>query len=178
MLISPNHFLIKKTWLTPNPSCQSCPLQTHPEAQLVGPVQSIPPRHRGAPGPDWATKPSLSHSFWSKKHSSQVRGQLKHPDNGARISLCTQCCCWRPWAALVPEFWGHHFLSFLNNYLFICLFLAVLGLCCCTGFSLAAASGISSLVAVHRLLIAAPFLGGTAWAVGHPGFSSFGVWTR
>ena len=178
MLISPNHFLIKKTWLTPNPSCQSCPLQTHPEAQLVGPVQSIPPRHRGAPGPDWATNPSLSHSFWSKKHSSQVRGQLKHTDNGARISLSTQCCCWWPWAALGPEFWGHNFLSFLNNYLFICLFLAVLGLCCCTGFSLAAASGVYPLVAVHRLLIAGPSLAATAWAVGHPGFSSFGVWTR
>ena len=40
--------------------------------------------------------------------------------------------------------------SFLNVF----LFLALLGLCCLTGFSLAAASGGSSLVAVPRRLIA------------------------
>ena len=36
---------------------------------------------------------------------------------------------------------------------FIHSFLAVLGLCCCLGFSLVAASGGYSLVAVSRLLI-------------------------
>jgi len=40
----------------------------------------------------------------------------------------------------------------LNN--FIYLFLAVLGLCCCTGFSLVAADGAYFLVVVSRLLIA------------------------
>ena len=39
--------------------------------------------------------------------------------------------------------------------MFISLFLAVLSLCCCTGFSLVAVSGGYSLVAVHGLLIAA-----------------------
>ena len=38
------------------------------------------------------------------------------------------------------------------------LFLAVLGLYCCTSFSLIAASGDSSLVAVCGLLLAATFL--------------------
>ena len=38
--------------------------------------------------------------------------------------------------------------------MFIYLFLAVLGLRCCTGFSLVAVSGGCSLVAVHGLLIA------------------------
>ena len=38
--------------------------------------------------------------------------------------------------------------------LFINLFLAVLGFCCCSGFSLVAASGSYSLVAVRGLLIA------------------------
>ena len=32
--------------------------------------------------------------------------------------------------------------------------MAVLGLCCCVGFSLAVVSGDDSLVAAHRLLIA------------------------
>ena len=41
--------------------------------------------------------------------------------------------------------------NFLN---LIYLFLATLGLCCRVGFSLLAASGGSSLVAVSRLLIA------------------------
>ena len=36
---------------------------------------------------------------------------------------------------------------------FTYLFLAVLGLCCCTGFSLVVASGGYSPVAVHGLLI-------------------------
>ena len=40
---------------------------------------------------------------------------------------------------------------FLNNYIY--LFLAVLGLRCCGGFSLVAASASYSLVAVCRLLI-------------------------
>ena len=43
-------------------------------------------------------------------------------------------------------------LIFLNN--FIYLSLRVLGLCCCLGFSLVAASGVYSLVVVHRPLIA------------------------
>ena len=39
-------------------------------------------------------------------------------------------------------------------FLYIYLFLSVLGLCCCMGFSLVAASGGYSLVAVLGLLIA------------------------
>ena len=44
--------------------------------------------------------------------------------------------------------------SFFENY----LLLAVLCFCCCTGFSLVVMSWGYSLVAVHRLLIAAPSL--------------------
>ena len=41
-------------------------------------------------------------------------------------------------------------IPFLNNFIY---FLAVQGLHCCKGFSLASASGGSPLVAVHRLLL-------------------------
>ena len=47
-----------------------------------------------------------------------------------------------------------HNVSWLFKHLFIIYFLAVLGLRCCTGFSLVAASGGSSLVVVRGLLIA------------------------
>ena len=47
-------------------------------------------------------------------------------------------------------------LVFLYN--FIYLFLAVLGLRCCVGFSLVAESGGYSLVMAHGLLIAVAFL--------------------
>ena len=43
-------------------------------------------------------------------------------------------------------------LIFLYNFMY--LFVTVLGLCCCTGFSLLAVSGGCYLVAVCRLLIA------------------------
>ena len=55
---------------------------------------------------------------------------------------------------------SHAFLAFqqsnifFNNFIFISLFLAVLGLCCCTGSSLVALSGGHCLVAVCGLLIA------------------------
>ena len=42
---------------------------------------------------------------------------------------------------------------FLKIIFFLYLFLAVLGLCCWMGFSLVVASGVYSLVAVHRLLL-------------------------
>ena len=45
-------------------------------------------------------------------------------------------------------------------YNFIYLFLAVLALCCCTGFFLVAASGGYSLVALRRLLVAVASLPG------------------
>ena len=46
------------------------------------------------------------------------------------------------------------FDSFKNNFIYWFLFLAVLGLRGCTGFSLAVASGGYSLVVACRLLIA------------------------
>ena len=49
------------------------------------------------------------------------------------------------------------FVYFKN--LFTFYFLAVLGLCCCVGFTLAVASGGCSLVAVPMLLIAVVSLG-------------------
>ena len=55
--------------------------------------------------------------------------------------------------------------AFLSNFcLFIYLFLAELGLRCCTGFSLVAASGGSSLAAMCKFL--------SVVAPGHTGFSS------
>ena len=55
-----------------------------------------------------------------------------------------------------------HFTSLLileqfKMYLFICLFLAVLGPCCCTGLSLVEENGGYSLAEVCRLLIAMAF---------------------
>ena len=61
-------------------------------------------------------------------------------------------------------------IFFLYN--FIYLFMVVLGLHCCSGFSLAAASGQYSLVVVCRLLTAAASLVAECWALGHGGFSS------
>ena len=75
--------------------------------------------------------------------------------------------------------------------LFVCLliylflFLAVLGLRCCAGFSLAVVSGACSRIVVHRLLIAVPSLVGEhrlwgAWAsvvVVHR-LQSCGIWTE
>ena len=58
--------------------------------------------------------------------------------------------------------------------LLIYLFLAVLGLHCCTGISLLAASGGYSLVAMLRLLIAVASL--VAEVLGYLGSSSFGSW--
>ena len=49
-------------------------------------------------------------------------------------------------------------MGFFFNFLKIILCLAVLGLRCCSGFSLAAASGGSSLAAVHRLLVVASLI--------------------
>ena len=58
--------------------------------------------------------------------------------------------------------------------LLIYLFLAVLGLHCCTGISLLAASGGYSLVAMLRLLIAVASL--VAEVLGYLGSSSCGSW--
>ena len=70
-----------------------------------------------------------------------------------------------------------HFPLFLTI-LFIYLFLAVLGLHCCAGFALVAASGIYSLVVVHRLLIPGPLLsqsvGSRASVVAAHELSSYG----
>ena len=48
--------------------------------------------------------------------------------------------------------------------------MVVRGLHCCSGFSLAAASGQYSLVVVCRLLTAAASLVAECWALGHGGF--------
>ena len=49
----------------------------------------------------------------------------------------------------VSHFYAWYILSFFKRISFIYSFLAVLGLCCCTGFSLVVANGDCSLVAVH-----------------------------
>ena len=68
--------------------------------------------------------------------------------------------------------------------IFINLFLAVLGLCCCLGSSLVAASGGCSLIAVHGLLIAAQCC--SLWSTGSStrasgvmarGLRAWGSWT-
>ena len=55
-----------------------------------------------------------------------------------------------------PGLWRRD--SFLDDlsafHVFMCLFLAVLGLCCCLGFSPLVAIGGYTRVVVHRLLIA------------------------
>ena len=71
--------------------------------------------------------------------------------------------------------------TIFQNYLFI-IFLAVLGLCCSTGFSLVVTNGGYSLVTVHRLLIAVASLvkhrlqGSQASVVVAHGLCSFGSW--
>ena len=71
----------------------------------------------------------------------------------------------------------------LNDFLKVCisLFAAVLGHCCCEGFSPVAASSGSSLVVVHRLLIVATphcraqVLGAWASVAAAHGLSSCGL---
>ena len=50
--------------------------------------------------------------------------------------------------------------------------MVVLGLCCCAGFSLVAASGGYFLAAAHKLLIAVASLVAEHGALGPAGFSS------
>ena len=59
----------------------------------------------------------------------------------------------------------------------MCLFLAVLGLNCCTDFPLVAESGGDSLVAVHGLSCD-DLDSCRARAPGHAGFSSCGTWAQ
>ena len=68
---------------------------------------------------------------------------------------------------------------FLSVFLKICyLFLAVLGLHCCAGFSLVAASGGYSPAAVSRLLIAVVFLLRRAQALEQVDFRSCIMWAQ
>ena len=64
----------------------------------------------------------------------------------------------------------------LNN--FICLFLAVLGLGCCEGFSLVARSGGHSLVAMRGLLTAVVLLLQSTGVLGQAGFHNSGTWAQ
>ena len=66
-----------------------------------------------------------------------------------------------------------NFILFLQN-VFIYLFLAMLGLCCCSGFSLVAASGGYSLVVAHGLLILVVPLAVEACRIAARGLSSRG----
>ena len=59
-------------------------------------------------------------------------------------------CSWLLWASGAFFYYGYSLFLFLFCFV---LFLAVLGLCCCAGFSLVAATKGCSLVAVRRLLI-------------------------
>ena len=56
------------------------------------------------------------------------------------------------------ERWGGTNMNLLIYFLQISLFLAVLGLRCCTGFPVVGLSGGYSLVAVHRFLSASASL--------------------
>ena len=71
-----------------------------------------------------------------------------------------------------------HFLFFLNKFIYLSLFLAVLGLCCCAhGLSLVAASGgYSSLRCVGFSLRWLLLLQSTGSR--HVGFSSCGTWAQ
>ena len=73
-----------------------------------------------------------------------------------------------------PHF-KHVFFSFLKITLFIFLFLAMLGLYCCAGFSLVVESGGYSLVAVQRLLTKVTSLVTEHGSTKH-GLSSFSSW--
>ena len=72
-------------------------------------------------------------------------------------------------------------LTYLNTELFFFLniqfylFVALLGLHCCVGFSLVVGSRGYSLVVVHGLLFIEASCG--AWALRHLGFSSCSSWT-
>ena len=65
---------------------------------------------------------------------------------------------WLSFSLLIVSFEAQKCLILVFLYNFIYLFLAVLGLRCCVGFSLVAESGGYSLVMAHGLLIAVAFL--------------------
>ena len=65
-----------------------------------------------------------------------------------------------------------HSPTLLKKVVFIDWFMAILGLHCCAGFSLAVAGGGSSLLMVYRFLIAVASRCSGAWGTGCVGFSS------
>ena len=74
---------------------------------------------------------------------------LSHQGSPSNVfSLSTDTIMWFFFSSLLI-WWVHLSISFKNIYV---LFLAVLGLCCCAGFSLVAESGGYSLAAVQGLL--------------------------
>ena len=64
-------------------------------------------------------------------------------------------------------------LSFESSFLFIYLFLAVLSLCCFTGFSLVVVSEGCSLVIVCGLLISVASVEHRLWGAGFGGFDAW-----
>ena len=69
--------------------------------------------------------------------------------------------------------WGDIYIYIY--FFLICLFLTVLGLCCCTGFLVAAGRVYFSCSA--RASLCSGFTCGT-WVLGHLGFSSCSTWTQ
>ena len=68
------------------------------------------------------------------------------------------------------------FHNLTHTYIYIDLFLAMLGFHCCMGFSFIAVSRSYCLVVAHRLLIAVVSL--VDYALGHIGFNSGGAWAH
>ena len=81
---------------------------------------------------------------------------------------------WKHRALITREFPRLHFLKNFHYFIYLFIFLAVLGLCCCTSFSLVVVTGGYSLDVVCKFLVV---VGGFSllWHTGprHMGFSSY-----
>ena len=103
------------------------------------------------PIPGQGTK--IPHVAWHNPPKKSYENRLM---KGNRSSNPDTTVCRRHFKIIENRCWDN-WLSIFKNYLSICLFLAVLGLHCCSDFSLFAecrVGGSSSVVEVHRLLIA------------------------
>ena len=98
--------------------------------------------------------------IWKK--NANGNDVIKRKKNGKERGYCLS-------DVLKQEFKMSFLISTVTSLLDSFFFLAVLGLCCCRGFSLISASGSCSLVVVHGLLIVVASLAAEHSPVRHMG---------
>ena len=113
----------------------------------------------------------MDRGAWWAAARGFAKSQTRLSDLACIRAVCPDC--WDSSCVYILSWCGYCFL----NYLLIYSFLAVLGLCCLTGFSPVAASGGYSLVAVQTSHCSGLSCSG-AQALEHPGFRSCSLRVR